>query len=143
MVKLTDLLELRDQYWWGDRTLKKKLVNIFGNFKSSSRHFWWLGRGSTHLRLQIHYEETVNFFTTNSPEVCGTHCVNLSLSRPWSHPVVLKSAPLYWESSILFTRPLLHFYVQRFYAQTPMRYLARLWDPTSFQGSQWPFNHIR
>ena len=30
------------------------------------------------------------------------------LSRPWSHPVVLITVPLDWESSTLTTRPLLH-----------------------------------
>ena len=29
------------------------------------------------------------------------------LSRPWSHPVVLGTRPLDWESSALTTRPLL------------------------------------
>ena len=31
-----------------------------------------------------------------------------TLSRPWSHPVVLVTGPLNWESSALTTRPLLH-----------------------------------
>ena len=31
-----------------------------------------------------------------------------SLSRPWSHPVVLNTGPLDCESSVLTTRPLLH-----------------------------------
>ena len=30
------------------------------------------------------------------------------LSRPWSHPVVLNTEPLDWESSALTSRPLLH-----------------------------------
>ena len=30
------------------------------------------------------------------------------LSRPWSHPVVLNTGPLDWESSALTTGPLLH-----------------------------------
>ena len=30
------------------------------------------------------------------------------LSRPWSHPVVLSTGPLDWQSSALTTRPLLH-----------------------------------
>ena len=30
------------------------------------------------------------------------------LSRPWSHPVVLNTGPLDWESSALTTRLLLH-----------------------------------
>ena len=30
------------------------------------------------------------------------------LSRPWSHPVVLNTGPLVWETSALTTRPLLH-----------------------------------
>ena len=32
------------------------------------------------------------------------------LSRPWSHPVVLNTGPLDWESSALTTRPLLQKY---------------------------------
>ena len=30
------------------------------------------------------------------------------VSQPWSHPVVLNTEPLDWESSTLTTRPLLH-----------------------------------
>ena len=30
------------------------------------------------------------------------------LSQPWSHPVVLNTGPLDWESSALTPRPLLH-----------------------------------
>ena len=30
------------------------------------------------------------------------------LGRPWSHPVVLNTEPLYWESGALTARPLLH-----------------------------------
>ena len=33
------------------------------------------------------------------------------LSRPWSHPVVLHTGPLDWESSALTTWPLLHKYI--------------------------------
>ena len=35
------------------------------------------------------------------------------LSRPWSHPVVLNTGPLDWESSALTTRPLLQNKKQR------------------------------
>ena len=48
-------------------------------------------------------------FTTKFPEISGTHFTDLGrMSRPWSHPVVLKTGPLDWESSALTTRPLLH-----------------------------------
>ena len=36
MEKLKNLFELKDQKWPGDVPIKKKLLNIFGNFKSSS-----------------------------------------------------------------------------------------------------------
>ena len=35
------------------------------------------------------------------------------LSRPWSHPVVLDTGPLDWESSALTTWPLLHLAIAR------------------------------
>ena len=33
--------------------------------------------------------------------------------------------------------------IQRFLVRTLIIYLTQLWDPTSFQGFQWFFNHIR
>ena len=59
-----------------------------------------------------HFEEAVLLFTTKFPEVPGTHFIDHGederLSRPWSHPAVLNTGPLDWESSALTTRPLLH-----------------------------------
>ena len=40
------------------------------------------------------------------------------LSRPWSHPVVLNTAPLDWESSVLTTRSLLHFVLTALFVLT-------------------------
>ena len=49
-------------------------------------------------------------FTTRFPEIPGTHLIDLGrmkrLSRPRSHPVVLITVPLDWESSTLTTMPL-------------------------------------
>ena len=40
-------------------------------------------------------------FTTQFPEIPGTHFVDLErLSQPRSNPVVLNTGPLDWESSI-------------------------------------------
>ena len=36
------------------------------------------------------------------------------LSRPWSHPVVLNTSPLDWESNTLTFRPLLHKMLERY-----------------------------
>ena len=46
-----------------------------------------------------HFEEAVYFLPPRKDE---------RLSRPWSHPVVLNTGPLDWQSSTLTTRPLLH-----------------------------------
>ena len=47
-------------------------------------------------------------FSLQFPEIPGTPWKDKRLSRPWSHPVVLNTAPVDWESSALTTRPLLH-----------------------------------
>ena len=69
------------------------------------------GWGSTASRLEP-LRGGCLLFTTKFPEVSGTHFVDLGederLSRPWSHPVVLNTGPLDWESSALTTWPLLH-----------------------------------
>ena len=50
-------------------------------------------------------------FTTQFPEIPGK---DERLSRPWSHPVVLNTGPLDWESSALTTWPLLHLAIAKY-----------------------------
>ena len=70
---------------------------------------FYYGRGSTTSRLQPLRGGSL-LFTIQFPEIPGTHFIDLGrMSRPWSHPVVLITGPLDWESSALTTRPLLHF----------------------------------
>ena len=71
------------------------------------------GWGSTVSRLEPLRGGSL-LFTTKSPEILGTHFIDLKderLSRNWSHPVVLNMGPLDWESSTLTTRPLLYFWL--------------------------------
>ena len=63
------------------------------------------GQGSTVSRLHTHYEETVYFFITKSPR---SSCYQLdrpqkdeSLSRLWSHSVVLDPESLFIETSLI------------------------------------------
>ena len=53
------------------------------------------------------------------------------LSRPWSHPVVLNSGHLDWESSALNTRPLLHF---------PWNCLMTLFHPIIARTERYTYN---
>ena len=62
------------------------------------------GWGSTASRLRPLRGGSL-LFTTQFPEIPGK---DERLSRPWSHPVVLNTGPLDWESSALTTWPLLH-----------------------------------
>ena len=56
-----------------------------------------------------HFEEVVYFLVPrNSWYSFYRPRKDEMLSRPWSHPVVLNTGPLDWESSALTTRPLLH-----------------------------------
>ena len=58
-----------------------------------------------------HFEEAVTFYHSvpkNSWYSFYRPRKDERLSRPWSHPVVLNTGPLDWESSTLTTRPLLH-----------------------------------
>ena len=59
------------------------------------------GWGSTTSRLQPLRGGSL-LFTTQFPEIPGK---DERLSRPWSHPVVLNTGPLDWESTALTTRP--------------------------------------
>ena len=58
------------------------------------------GWGSTASRLEPLRGSSL-LFTTKFPEIPGTHFIDLGkderLSRPWSHPVVLKMGPLDWK----------------------------------------------
>ena len=58
-----------------------------------------------------HFEEVVYFYHSvprNSWYSFYRPRKNERLSRPWSHPLVLDTGHLDWESSALTTRPLLH-----------------------------------
>ena len=50
--------------------------------------------------------------------------------------MVLNPGLLDWGSNLLTTRPLLQPQIQRFYIQTLITCLTKLWDPNSFQDSQ-------
>ena len=66
------------------------------------------GWGSTASRLEPLRGGSF-LFTTKFQEIPGTHYQpqkDERLSWPWSHPVVLNTGPMDWESSILNTRPL-------------------------------------
>ena len=54
-----------------------------------------------------HFEEAV-YFPRNSWYSFYRPRKDERVSAPWSHPVVLDTGPLDWESSALTARPLLH-----------------------------------
>ena len=62
------------------------------------------GWGSTASRL-VPLRGGSLLFTTKFPDIRPRK--DERLSRPWSHPVVLNTGPLDWESSAITTRPLL------------------------------------
>ena len=58
-----------------------------------------------------HFEEVVYFLPLSSQKSWYSFYrprKDERLSRPWSHPLVLNTGPLVWESSALTIRPLLH-----------------------------------
>ena len=64
------------------------------------------GCGSTVSRLQSHYKEIVYFLPVSSQKFLvliwsTSEEWKGELSQPWSHPVVLNTGPLDWESSTL------------------------------------------
>ena len=81
--------------WWGWDFLK-----LYGPF---------LWMGSTASRPEPPGGGNL-LCATKFPEIPGIYSFyrprkNEGLSRPWSHPVVLNTGPLGWESSALTTRP--------------------------------------
>ena len=50
------------------------------------------GWGSTALRLEPLRGDSL-LFTTKFPEIPGTHQKDERVSRPWSHPVMLRTSP--------------------------------------------------
>ena len=67
------------------------------------------GWGSTVSRLQSHYKEAVYFLPVSSQTLLvliWSTSEGYRLSRPWSHPMVLNTGLLDWESSALTTRKL-------------------------------------
>ena len=85
--------------------------------------------GSTASRLEP-LRGSGLLFTTKFSEIPGTYFNNLGRMkdrRPWSHPVVLNTGPLDWESSALTTRPLVHIYTYIYiymFHIYPYRYIA-------------------
>ena len=75
---------------------------IFETSKCSLKNFMapFYGWGSTASRLEPLRGGSL-LFTTKFPEVPGTHFIDLGRmkGRPWSHPAVLNTGPLDWESS--------------------------------------------
>ena len=74
------------------------------------------GWGSTASRLEPIQGGSL-LFTTKFPEIPGAFWPQKDerLSQPWSHPVVLNTGTLDWESSTLTTRPMLLVYYPTFY----------------------------
>ena len=95
-------------------TLRKKFLPFIlkNNFMAP-----FCGWGSTASRLEPLRGDSL-LFTTKSPEIPGTHLIDLGTMKGWvdlgaSHSVVLKSRPLDWESSALtkrhiFSTPILY-----------------------------------
>ena len=80
--------------------------------KKSKLYSPFLWMGSTASRLLPLLGGSL-LFTIQFPEIPGIYSFywpwkDERLSRPWSHPVVLNTGLLDWESSTLTTRPLLH-----------------------------------
>ena len=82
----------------------KKVPKTLRNFKNFMNPFY--GCGSTVSRLQSHYKEIVYFLPVSSQKFLvliwsTSEEWKGELSQPWSHPVVLNTGPLDWESSTL------------------------------------------
>ena len=89
-------------------SLKK---NFFTFFKKKKKTLWSLFMDGVQLpQGYSHFEEGVYFLPFSSQKFWLFYRPQKDerLSRPWSHPVVLNTGPLDWESSALTTRPLLH-----------------------------------
>ena len=73
-----------------------------------------------------HFEEAVYFLPFSSQKWCSFYRPRKDerLSRPWSHPVVLNTQPLDWESSALTTRRSLLVGASTFGLLTVRRYSA-------------------
>ena len=88
------------------------ILTIFKKYFMASFYGW----GSTASRLEPIWGGNL-LFPNKFPKVPGTQFINVRrikvfdgrrISGPLSHPVVLNTGPLDWESSTLTTRPLLH-----------------------------------
>ena len=68
------------------------------------------GWGSTVSRLEPLQGGSLYFLTVSSQKLYSFYRPHKDegLSQPWSHPVVLNTRPLKWESSAWTTRPLFH-----------------------------------
>ena len=88
------------------------ILTIFKKYFMAPFYGW----GSTASRLEPIWGGNL-LFPNKFPKVPGTQFINVRrikvfdgrrISGPLSHPVVLNTGPLDWESSTLTTRPLLH-----------------------------------
>ena len=73
--------------------------------------FLWMGFNClkvtySHFEEAVYFLEIQNSVPRNSWYSFYQPRNDERLSRPWSHPVVLNTGPLDWESSALTTRPL-------------------------------------
>ena len=87
----------------------KVFTEVFLIFKKT---LWPLFMDGVQLsRGYSHFEEAVYFLPFSSQKLLYSFYQPRKddrLSRPWSHPVVLNTGSLDWESSTLTNRPLLH-----------------------------------
>ena len=83
-------------------------IEVFLNFKNFIAPFFMDGvqlpQGYSHFEEAVYFlplSSQIFWYSLYRPRK------DERLSRPWSHPVVLSTGPLDWESSALTTRPLL------------------------------------
>ena len=116
-AKMSNMSQVLTKRKWKPLTNKILVYTsrlIKKNFMAS-----FYGWGSTASRLQPLWGGSL-LFTIQSPEIPGTHWPRKDerLSRHRSHPVVLSTGLLDWESSALTTRPLLHDIASTFLKKT-------------------------
>ena len=105
-TKLLFKREKKESENWA-KTFRKVWRRYMQNFEKKNNFMApFYGWSSTASRLQPLRGGSL-LFTTQFPEIPGK---DERLSRPWSHPVVLNTGLLDWESSALTTRPLLHWW---------------------------------
>ena len=112
---MTAFLEtvLDKTFWWQLLIKTFKTSFCYYSFvikkdKNFMVHFY--GWGSTASRLEPLRGGSLLFTTKSQKFLILTYRPRKDerLSRPWSHPLVLNTGSLNWESSALTTRPLFH-----------------------------------